>query len=376
MNRTLRRRRAVAVTIMLISGLLIGTFGCDERTNSSSKVLSSPPPAKDITYVGDPARVGTMAKAALYFLRKHQWCDLETTVRALIAANEKARDDRALIGNYVLLGIALRMQGKKAQEIDAYGRELETARRLTPPDAAAECDALTNIGNALAEKQNFERAAAAFKEAREIARRNNLHDLLASIENNLTLAKARVAPPRGSMLWGDFPTIRAGVLECDMGQARSLAANARELVKGNVAFNMCARAVEQPDFPGVIGEEGGIVTFDGQGNPNHVLTTRQVDYRTGLRVDTRELTREEIIGVVSALKRYHSKIDPNGTTILIVSDSFKAAACETLSNADEKTLYSLKRNGVEAQLHKVQGGLDEVIASEAIYYESSGESGK
>ncbi len=317
-------------------------------------------------YYGDPSRVGELKKAAMYFMREQKWQDAETTLRVIIDSNQKHNDKRGLVSNYSLLGFVLRKQGKQQQELQAYRQELETARNLSPHDPYLECNAFIDMGGAQISMKQFKDAEKSLKTARKIAQNNSLDDLIPLINHNLRIVEQKIL-----FGFGQPPEKRKGAVEPDIERARkAVKVLLRATGKDNVVLNTCALAIRQPDFSGVVAEEGCIVMFDDKGELVFGITTRIYDYKTGRKVQNRSLTRRELKNASSSLKSYYEGLDIPSyiRTIVVFSDSFKAAACEAILNMAEGREYFLEAEGKVAKIYRVENGERELIAAEMIYY--------
>jgi len=314
------------------------------------------------------AGVDELKKALMYFFREQKWQDAETTLRIMIDLNQKRNNKKELAENYCLLGFVLRKQGKQQQELQAYKQELEIARGLSPRDPSLECDALINMGGVQVSMKQFKDAEKTLKEAKKIARDNDLDNLMTSINNNLWIAEQKLPI---KFLVGQLPEKRKGTVELDVKQARKVAKALLETIgKDNPALNVCAYAVRQPDFSGVVAEEGCVAKFNDDGEVIYGITTRVYDYKTGQKIRNRSLTERELKNANSALKSYYEdlNIPSDIKTIVVFSDSFKAAACEAILNMAEGKKYFLEAEGKVAKMYKVEDGERELIASEMIYY--------
>ncbi|MCX6720348.1 MAG: hypothetical protein NTW11_00895 [Candidatus Staskawiczbacteria bacterium] len=134
-------------------------------------------------------------------------------------------------------------------------------------------------------------------------------------------------------------------------------------------------ALKQPYFPGAVGTEGAIVTFDEKDNPIVGITTRVFIRETGEHCQVRELTSAELAEASKELKKfYHTTLDGKSRqrikTVVIFSDNFRTAACESLLNLREDCDYymqaSLKTKN--ASIFKEHAGGQTLIAEEKIYY--------
>lgn len=361
------------ILIISISVFLSISLSCAKKRDESSKAGPDKPSTKSFgtpeTYYGDPDRIGELKKAVVYFVREQKWQDAETTLRVIIDSNQTHNDKRGLVNNYCFLGLVLRMQGKQEQELDSYKRELEIARSLLPREPAWECDALINMGGVQLLMGQFEDAKESLENAKKIAQENSLDNLIPQIDHNLRIAEQKLS---AVPLFGQPPKKRKGAMDYNIEKAREVVKILQKSVgKGSPSLNSCAFAIQQPDFPAVIGEEGCIVKFDDKGEPIFAITTRVHDYKTGIEIRNRQLTDREIKQAASSLRDYYQSLGlPSDLrTIVIFSNSFRAAACEAVLNMAQGKEYLLKREGKIAKMYKVENGQYELIAAEMIYYE-------
>jgi len=133
-------------------------------------------------YYGDSARVGDLKGAVLYFMRNERWQDAEVAMRAIVDSNKKHGDMKALVNNYCVLGLTLKMQLKHEQELTAYEQELRLARALSAFDPASECDAWLGMASAQVAMGRVAAARKCMEQARQVAQRSNLQQELGAIK--------------------------------------------------------------------------------------------------------------------------------------------------------------------------------------------------
>jgi len=164
-----------------------------------------------------------------------------------------------------------------------------------------------------------------------------------------------------------------GAMEPNIEEARKAIKILKNMFgEDNPALNLAALALEQPDFTGIVGEEGCVVQFDEKGIPMRAITTRVYDYKTGQYVRNRQLTDQELQQAAPSLKAYYMGLRSKGTiarTIVILSNSFKAAASEAVMGMAQEREYFLKREGRVAKMYKIEHDQAKLIAAEEIFYE-------
>jgi hypothetical protein len=141
------------------------------------------------------------------------------------------------------------------------------------------------------------------------------------------------------------------------------------------SINSQIGALKQPYFPGAVGTEGAIVTFDEKDNPIHGITTRAFDRKTNRPCLVREFTSAELAEASKELKEYYytvldAKSRRDIKTIVIFSDSFRTAVCESLLNLRHDTDYYMGASLTtkNASIYRKQSGVQTLIAEEKIYY--------
>ena len=360
-------RVLILCTVAVLLGLSTGCSKQDQRSGiaPSNGGVSQGSQAGGI-YYGDPTRVGELKNAVLYFMRNEQWQDVETTMRVIIDSNQKHGDTKALVNNYCVLGLALKMQGKHRQELFVYEQELQLAKTLSPSDPASECDAFLNMASAQVMLQRLSDARKSLEEARQVAQQNNLRKELEAVDEASRFIKGQASPPSQSQ---SSDSEEGQGNSAGMDRARQTVKLLKQRFAGNPALNLCAMALNQPDFMGVIQEEGCVVTVDENGTPLRGITTRAFDYDRRLRVHTRPLTEQELSAASSSVEAYYETLVTKAKTIVILSHSFRRAASEAILNMAQGKEYFLKREGKEAQLFRKQNENAELIAAEAIFYE-------
>ena len=141
------------------------------------------------------------------------------------------------------------------------------------------------------------------------------------------------------------------------------------------SINSQIRVLKQPFFPGAVGREGAIVTFDEQDNPVRGITTRVFDRETGRPCLVRELTSAELVEASKELRGYYyTVLDAKNRqcikTIVVFSESFKTVVCESLLNLRQDRDYymsaSLTTKNISVYMR--QSGVQALIAEEKIYY--------
>jgi len=156
---------------------LSGVSESDQATGEGSKSSG--------VYYGDPARVGDLKGAVLYFMHNDRWQDAEATMRAIINTNEKYGDTKALVNNYSILGLTLKMLRKHDQELAVYEQELRLAKTLSPSDPASECEAWLDLASAQVALGSVSAAQNSLEQAKQIAQRSNLQEELGAIQDAL-----------------------------------------------------------------------------------------------------------------------------------------------------------------------------------------------
>ncbi len=163
----------------------------------------------------------------------------------------------------------------------------------------------------------------------------------------------------------------------DISQALNIANRVKSMRGGKEepTINTQIGALKQPTFPGAVGKEGAIVTFDEKNNPIHGITTRTFDRKTGKHYEVKELTSAELKEASEALQSYYYEIlnfadRQNIKTIVVFSESFKMAVCESILNRrlDRDYYMGASLPKKTASIYMQQAGTKLLIAEEKIYY--------
>ena len=380
MKKVLLVSLTVWAATVIFSGCDVADFGQGNKSNDSG---SAPIATNDLFicnpdgtgYYGDPGVVGTLPNGMNYFIRNEQYQKAELTARAIIDKNLEHGDKRGAINVYFVLKIALQMQGKLEQTLSACEEQLKLALALTPRNPTVECNVYIDKGGAFVGLERWQEAEEALITAKKIAKDGGLDKYLPDINHNLAVVKAKIPAINELVLPGNpRGKIDQAKIEKAIKTGRWIKDRLEKLGKSDVGFNSCLMAVEQPDFSGVIGEEGCVIAFDDQDNPTHGRTTRIFNSENGQTMYARGLTDEEIKSSAKELKNYYQKVvnaESRKTIkmIVIFSNTFKMAGCESILNEDRGKDYYMKADARTrtAKLYRVEGDKQTLIAEEEIY---------
>jgi len=158
----------------------------------------------------------------------------------------------------------------------------------------------------------------------------------------------------------------ADSVSSEIALARQAAHILKQEIGGkNPAVNWICRAVEQPDFPGLLGEEGCVVKFDSAGNPIWLHGNRMANY--GGKFGNRTFTKEEVRELALLVMKYRQEKDLSDEFIIIMSNKFRRAACEYLLNKDPNIDYEVGREGISLMITRKRNGERVVIAADGVF---------
>lgn len=133
--------------------------------------------------------------------------------------------------------------------------------------------------------------------------------------------------------------------------------------------------LKQPFIPGAVGIEGAIITFDKDEIPIFGITTRTFIRETGKTCQIRELSSAEIKEASPVLKDYYrntlsAEDRKNIRTVVIFSEGFKNAVCESILNLRRDCYYYMSASQTEktAGIYREQNGIKSLIAEDKVYY--------
>lgn len=164
----------------------------------------------------------------------------------------------------------------------------------------------------------------------------------------------------------------------DIQKALTIAQKIKALKMGGDqewVINTQIGVLKQPFFPGAVGEEGAIVTFDEKDNPIRGITVRTFIRETGKPCEIHELLTAEIVEAHAELRDYYrntlSVEDRKSIkTIVVFSEGFKDAVCESILNLRQDCDYYMSANKTDktAGIYRVQSGIKSLIAENKVYY--------
>ena len=377
MKKLLSVSLAVSMATILLSGCDVADSSRSNNDNSASMAANDPFTSNpDGTgYYGDTNVVNFLPNAMNYFLRNKKFQDAETTARLIIEKNLEHGDKRGAINVYFPLKVALQMQGKLEQTISASDEQLKLALALLPRNPMIECNIYIDKGGAFVGLERWQEAEDVLVKAKKIAEDSQLNNYLPGIEHNLAVVKNKKPATSSLAIPVDVQNrLNPEKIEKAVKVGHWMKDKLEKLGKSDPSLNSCLMALEQPDFRGAIGEEGGIIAFDDQDNPTHGRTTRIFNSENGQTMYVRGLTDEEIKSSAEELTKYYRKVvgaESRKTikVIVIFSNTFKIAACESVLNEDPRKDYymSVDIRTKAAKLYRVEGDKNFLLAGEQIY---------
>lgn len=125
-------------------------------------------------------------------------------LRISIELSEKEKDEEQLVSSLLTQGAILSMMGRKQEALPIFSRAYDILKEKTDTSSMeSRIRVAVNLGNALKNSRNFQRAIEVFQEGIEIARRMGETALLATLYSNLSLVYAEIKdyPAQRKLLW-------------------------------------------------------------------------------------------------------------------------------------------------------------------------------
>lgn len=147
----------------------------------------------------------------------------------------------------------------------------------------------------------------------------------------------------------------------------------------NSSMKIFEMALRQPEFEGILEAEGGLITFDENGNPINGSTISEINPKTGAPTGLRTLSDSEIRLNQAQLIQYYDALRKTGWSakqIIVYSRCLRKAACAYALNDDPNVDFMVRRQGRSLQVLQRDALGTRLIASDTMYSFENGNHGE